>query len=381
MWQNGKGLKMNKKKKVLIVTQRFEYGGLDFVAIRLQQALDADKYEFTYCIRSYEKINDLEDRIKATGVRVLHHPDNAKGYLGSYRFYVELFKKEHFDIVHCHLPFYSGLVMAAAKKSNVKKRISHSHYSHSIFLEHSKLKYFASEIYRMIMRQIIGAYSTNVIACSKEAGWFLCGKRFFRKKGTILNNCIDTEKYIFDLNKRCKLRKLFEVENKIVIGHIGQMYYVKNQSFLLDIFYEFQKKHPDSILMLLGDGSDKNMLKQKTAALGLTDKVKFLGFRDDVADIMNVMDCLVFPSLHEGFPLTLIEAQATKLPCVVSDTIISDVKLNDNVLFANINASPDQWCIDIEKLLRFDRNKINNELIYKFDIKNISNELEKIYSN
>ena len=111
---------MSRKKKVLIVTQRFEYGGLDFVAIRLQQALDKEKFECTYCVRNEKQDNRIEESLTSAGIKVIHQPKNESGYIKSYFYYRKLFKKEHFDIVHCHLPFYSGIVMAAAKKSGIK---------------------------------------------------------------------------------------------------------------------------------------------------------------------------------------------------------------------------------------------------------------------
>ncbi len=371
---------MNEKKKVLIVNASIQYGGSDLVAFRLQQNLDKDKFECVYCVRGSKK-GPMEPVIEETGVRIIHQPNEKTSYIKSYKFYLDLFKSEHFDIVHCHLPFYSGIVMMAAYKSRIKKRISHSHFTQPVKIVHSKIKLFFSKIYRLLMRKVVALFSTDIIGCSKEAGIYLAGKKAFNKKGTVLNNGIDTSLYTYDINVRNKKRKELGVEDKTVIGHIGQMYYVKNHDFLIDIFYEFQKDNPNSILLLVSDGPDRNKIELKVKNLGIENKVKFLGFRDDVPELMLAMDCFVFPSIHEGFPLTLIEAQASKLPCVISDSINKVVKLNDNLCFCSIDDKVSSWCRCIESQLKYNRENIDNSrLINEFDIHNIAKELEKIYS-
>lgn len=371
---------MNEKKKVLIVNAPLQYGGSDLVAVRLQQNLDKDKFECVYCVRESAK-GPMEPVIEETGVRIIHQPDDKLSYIKSYKFYLNLFKNEHFDIVHCHLPFYSGIVMMAAYKAKIKKRISHSHFTQPLIFSKSKLNLFFANVFRAVMRKIIVLFSTDIIGCSKEAGIYLAGKKAFNKKGIVLNNGIDTSLYTYDINVRNRKRKELGVKDQTVIGHIGQMYYVKNHDFLIDIFYEFQKNNPNSILLLVSDGPDRSKIELKVKNLGIEDKVKFLGFRDDIPELMLAMDCFVFPSIHEGFPLTLIEAQASKLPCVISDSINKVVKLNDNLCFCSLNDSVSCWCNAIDNQLKFDRESIDNsKLIHEFDIHNIAKELEKIYS-
>lgn len=371
---------MSKKKKVLIVVDPFQYGGSDLVAIRLQQALDKNLFECTYCVHHGEEIGPLESYVASTGVRIIRQPKNSLGYINSYRYYLELFKKEHFDIVHCHLPFYSGIVMAAAYKFNIGKIIAHSHFSQPLIFEGQKNKQIILNIYRSVMRLVINRFATDVIGCSKEAGEYLCGKHGFKKKGIVLNNGIYTKKYEFSLEKRNSVRKKLHIQNKTVLGHIGQMYYVKNHEFLIDVFYEYQKKNSNSVLLLVSDGPDRKKLEKKTEMLGIKDKVLFLGFRNDVPDLLLAMDCFVFPSIHEGFPLTLIEAQATKLPCVVSDSIIKDVKLNNNFFFVSLKSNTNVWCSAIDRAMAYSRDDIDNSNVIKeFDINHVVKKLENIY--
>ncbi len=371
---------MSEKKKVLIVNNPLQYGGADFVAVRLQQALDKDKFECTYCLHHGGEIGPYEKQVAETGVRIIHQPENTSGYIASYKYFCELFSREHFDIVHCHLPFFGGIVLAAAAKYGVKKRVAHSHFSQPLVFDNNVVKRFISNAYRTVMRKIVVGYSTDIIGCTKEAGEYLAGKNGFKKKGIVLNNGIDTEVYRYNEEKRTAVRKQLQIDNKIVLGHIGQMYYVKNQSFLLDIFNEFQKKHTDSVLLLLGDGADRHMLEDKALSLGIAEKTKFLGLRNDIPELLSAMDCLVFPSVHEGFPLTLVEAQAAKLPCVVSDSINDSVKLSNALSFVSIEDDTEKWCEEIERLTSICREDIDNSaVISEFGIKNIAKVLEKIY--
>jgi len=373
---------MSDKKKVLIVNNPLQFGGADLVAVRLQQNLDKDKFECVYCLHHGDEIGPYEPYVASTGIRIIHQPENTSGYRASYTYFLDLFQKEHFDIVHCHLPFFSAVVFAAAKKCGVKKRVAHSHFSQPLFPPASKIKALAAGAFRQLMRTAVALYATDVIGCSEEAGIYLAGKRGFKKKGIVLNNGIDTSAYAYNRTIRSAKRKELGIENKTVIGHIGQMYYVKNHGFLMDVFYEFQKKHKDSVLLLVSDGPDREKLQNQAVSLKIEDKVRFLGFRDDIPDLLQVMDCFVFPSFHEGFPLTLVEAQAAKLPCVVSDTVTKQVQLSNAVSFVSLNKDERYWCSEIEKLMALNRTDIQNFAVAEhFDIVNTAKALERIYFN
>lgn len=369
------------KRKVLIVTDTLNRGGMELAAIRFQQALDQNLFDCTFSVRS-EKKGAMEDELIKSGVRIIHQPDNELDYFKSYKYYDRLFKNEHFDIVHSHLLFYSGIVLKAAYKNDIGKRIAHSHFSKPLTEGRSTLKRLIAALYRMIMRKTLSKYATDIIGCSIDSGNFLCGKNTFKRKGVLLNNVVDTGMYKYDIQTRNDVRKSFNAQGKIVLGHIGHLNYIKNQSFLLDIFSEFHKKHNDSMLLLVGGGSDEAMLKSKVRKLDIENAVIFTGVRDDIPRLLLAMDCLVFPSLHEGFPLTLIEAQASNLPCVVSDSITKSVKLNDNLSFVSLDSAVGVWCAEIDNMLKFNRETVDNSrVIEEFDINIIGKKLEEIYTS
>lgn len=372
------------KKKVLIVTESISYGGLNLVSVNFQQYLDKDKFECVFCVRR-DEIGKLEPEITKQGIRVIHVPDSELNYFKSFNFYKKIMSKEKFDIVHCHLPFFSGIVLFAARQCGVKKRIAHAHFSqpYTDTAIYSKKKQAVAVVYRQIMRLFLKCFCNCKLACSKAAGEFLFGKKEFNKNGIILNNGINTDDFIFDIDVRNDIRnELGILKNEIVLAHIGQLYSVKNQSFVISVFYEFNKKNPNSKLLFIGDGDDREMLENKVKSLNLQNNVTFLGLRNDANRLYQAMDCFVFPSIHEGFPLTLVEAQAAKLPCLVSDSITRKVKYNDNFEFLSINQSTKLWCNKIDELLKYDRSSVDNSLIIEqFDIKNIAKKLEQIYSS
>ena len=271
-------------------------------------------------------------------------------------------------------------MLAAAKWAGVPKRVAHAHFSQPLEYAHSPISRLVANLYRWVMRHVVSATATDIIGCSRAAGEYLAGKRGFAKKGVVLNNGIDSEKYRLSDAKRAAVRRALGVEDQIVLGHIGQMYYVKNHGYLLEVFAAFHRAHKNSTLLLVSDGPDRETLEQRAQDLGVQDSVQFLGFRTDIPELLMAMDCFVFPSIHEGFPLTLIEAQAAQLPCVVSDTITPTVKLTEALQFASIEAQPEEWVKKIETALRIDRHTISRDRVVEdFDIARVCKKLEQIY--
>ncbi|MDD6729156.1 MAG: glycosyltransferase [Eubacteriales bacterium] len=370
------------KKRVLIVTESISYGGLNLVSVNLQQHLDKEKFDCTFCVRRSQK-GELEHEITEQGIKVIHVPDSELNYLKSYLFYKKTMKDGNYDIVHCHLPFISGIVLLAAKQAGVKNRIAHAHFSqpYTDTAIYSKKKQIVADVYRKIMRLFLKVFCTVKLACSYDSGCFLYGRREFEKNGIILNNGIDTESFAFNKDIRKSVRNELNINEKaVVFGHIGQLYSVKNQTYVIDVFNEFHKNNGNSYLLVIGDGTDREKLENKVCSLGLEKSVLFLGLRNDANRLYQAMDIFVFPSVHEGFPVTLVEAQASKLPCIVSDTITKDTKLNRNIEYMSVDLPAEKWAEKIENMLTADRETVDNSNVIKqYDINNIAKELENIY--
>jgi len=366
-------------KKVLIVTSTLNIGGFDVVATNLQTHLDKNEFECTYYING-ETVGPLESMVINSGAKVIHKPNNIRGYYKEYKYLKKVMVEGKYDIVHSHLMFYSGLVMKAAYKAGISKRVPHSHMTNPCMEDRPIAKQIAAKIYSIFMKMWLNKYGTDLVACGPESGDYLYGKRNFKKRGVILNNAIDLDRFKYNKLYRNEIRSELNLGSKIVVGHVGRLNYVKNHKYLVDVFYEVQKINPEAILLIVGDGEQRTNIENKAEELGILDKIIITGMRSDVEKLLSAMDIFVFPSLYEGLPVTLVEAQATKLPCIISDTVTQYVKQNDNIEYMSIKRNPIEWAKKVVNMVKNDRESVcDDELRKNFDINSIAKELEEIY--
>lgn len=291
--------------------------------------------------------------------------------IGLYRYIKEMihfFKSHQVDVVHSHMDWQGGFIAYAAHKAGIKKIVVHSHANQKMF--------DVNFIYRLnifLNKILINKYSTDCLACSKEAG-----ESLFFKDFVIIKNGIDTKKYIYpDINKIDDLRKEFMIKNDdIVLGHVGSFSNNKNQSFLIDILIELLKISSSYKLILVGDGGTKEYIKEKVISNGLENNVYFAGLREEIPEMMNLFDIFLFPSKEEGLGIVAIEAQASGTRCVISNSVPKMVDMNLGLVkFEELNT--DKWTEDI---LKIGKNKINKSTdICAFDIENTVNQLVKVY--
>ena len=193
-----------------------------------------------------------------------------------------------------------------------------------------------------------------------------------------MNNAIDTQRYIFDSDTRERMRKEMELEDSFVIGHIGRFNYQKNHEFLIDIFNEISKKEPKARLLLVGDGNLRPEIESKITRFGISDKVIMTGVRSDVPDLLQAMDCFVFPSHYEGLPVTVVESQAAGLKCFISEAVTREVDITGRCEFLHID-NPKGWA---DKILSCNLKKVDTYEQIKaagYDINTTAKQLQKFY--
>lgn len=223
-----------------------------------------------------------------------------------------------------------------------------------------------------------------MFACGEEAGDWLYGKKN-RDKVIIMKNAIDANAYRYNEAVQDDMRKQLGLTNKKVIGHVGRFFPQKNHEFLIDIFDAIHKKEPDTALVLVGGGETddvlKNHIKEKVAKLGLTDSVKFLGVRDDVEKVVQTFDVFLLPSLFEGLPVTMVEAQAAGLPCVISDRVPVECDITGNVTVVTLDETPEKWAdVVINQTNNFEKKDTYSQIVDAgFDIKAQAVWLEEFY--
>lgn len=264
----------------------------------------------------------------------------------------------------------SGVVLKAAKKNGVRFTIAHAHSAS----QDKNLKY----LIKVLAKKNIKKYSDKMFACGEEAGKWM----FETDNFEVLNNAIDTDLYTYNKEKADKVKKEFGIENKFVVGHVGRFNYPKNHKFIIDVFNEIQKVREDSVLMLVGDGDLRHEIEQKVQDLGFSDKVIFTGVRSDVNDLMQGMDVFLFPSLYEGLPVTMVEAQASGLKCIISDKVPLECKMTENIVVVKLEESPQKWAEEVLKYEKYERKNTKEEIVKaNFDIKANAKYLQEFYLN
>ena len=355
--------------RILHVVTHLNRGGLETMIMNYYRIIDREKIQFDFLVQGDEE-GAYEEEIRNMGGKIFRI--NRIKFYAPWIFENDIYEflKNHqeYNIIHSHLNGTSKYVLRAAKRANVPNRISHSH----TVLKNNNLK----NIYKNLTKVGINKYATNRFACSEDAGKWLYGKQDFE----ILSNAIDIEKFKYNEDIREKYRKEFDFkEDEVVYYNVGRFVEQKNQMFLIDIFYEIQKKQ-NSKLVLIGDGKLKQKLIEKTKKLGIENKVFFTGVRSDISDIVNAMDVFLFPSISEGLGIVLIEAQSNGLKCFISDAIPKEAKILDNVEVISLKEDSAQWA---DKILKSnDLKRIQNISKIKevgYDIKEESEKLQKYY--
>ena len=299
---------MGEPIRVLHILQRMEAGGTQALLMNIYRKIDRTKVQFDFLV-VYKEKQFYDDEIEKMGGHVYKLSFREDLNLPKFQKDLAVFFTQHheYKIIHCHAYTIGYFCLKAAKKAGIPVRIAHSHSNAAVHDVKLPLK--------LIMQKLFTRYSTDLFACSEEAGKFA----FKGKKFGIVQNAIDSQKFIADANIREEIRKALRVENKFVVGHVGRMQPEKNHDFLIDVFAELKKSKPDAELILVGTGPLEDKVKSKVVEKGLSDCVHFLGNRKDMNRIYQAMDVFVFPSLFEGLGIVAIEAQAAGVPIVCSE--------------------------------------------------------------
>lgn len=240
-----------------------------------------------------------------------------------------------YDIIHLHDPFLVLFYFKLKRMLGAKVFISHAHNTK---FSDKRIGEWRNRLFSMPNYWLPDYY----FACSKMAGKTIFGLKF--KDGTVINNAINVSKFQNTPDKRSAMRRSLGIDDCFVIGHIGNFIEQKNQSFIVDIFFEIQKNRTDALLMFVGDGPNKRMIKEKCITLGIENKVKFLGVRNDVAEVVSAFDRFLFPSLYEGLGIVLIEAQTAGVPCIYSSVVPSETNiLKENNKILDLSQSAKEW--------------------------------------
>jgi glycosyltransferase involved in cell wall biosynthesis len=363
---------MNKPIRVLHVVVNMNRGGAETLIMNLYRNIDRTKVQFDF-LTCREGVFDKE--ILELGGEIHRIPYITEvGHLKYIKSLEQFFYlHSNYRIIHSHMNQMSGFVLNAAKKSNIPIRIAHSHSTRSG-------GGILAKLYRYYAGSLIKSSATNYLACSRDAAKWLFGGI---EEITIIKNGIDSIKFKYSDDVRKSVRRELELNKEtLVIGHVGRFTFEKNHCFLIEVFSELIKTKPNTILLLAGDGKLKTDIEKKINDLNLINKVKFLGVRGDVNHILQAVDLFLFPSLYEGLPVTLIEAQGAGLPCIISDTITKEVDLGMGLINYLSISDVKGW---VEKIQEFEYEasrsiQVTNLSDKGYNIRDTANRILELYS-
>ena len=355
----------DKPVRVLHVVTYMGRGGIETMIMNYYRQIDRSKVQFDFLVHRDFRA-DYDDEIEALGGKIYRLPPMVI-WRRSYYKALNAFFAAHpeYRIVHAHLNCMSTVILKAAKKNGVSVRIAHSHAFGTRFL--------IRDYYRIRLPGV----ATQLFACGKLAGdWMFRGAKY-----RVIPNAIDVDRYVYNPEKRREMRASLGIpSDAFVVGHIGRLNYIKNHTFLLDVFEKVKEQKPESVLLFVGDGELRQELEKKAETLGLRDSVIFTGIRSDVPDLTQAMDSFAFPSLTEGLPVALVEAQAAGLPCLISTGVPSESAMIPEVRRLELSLGAAGWARHLLEWAELPRRDTREEIASAgYDIKTNVEYLQNYY--
>ena len=324
-------------KYVLCIISNMNTGGAETFLMKIYRRMDKTKYQMDFCINVFDKCF-YEAEILAFGGRIYRIPSKSVARKEFEKQLYEIIKFNHYDhvlrITSSAMGFMDLKIAHRAGAKVCAARSSNSSDGGSL----------RAKIAHGLGRIMYGKYVNVRIAPSDLAAKYTFGRKACESGDvTILHNAVDLDEYGYNADMRCRIRSEFGIaDDTMVLGHVGRFMTQKNHAFLLDVFKAYSKINANSVLLLVGGGELEAAIRKRALEFGISDKIIFTGIRPDVPALLSAMDVFVFPSLYEGMPNTVIEAQATGLPCLIADTITREADITGLVSY-DIESAVEQF--------------------------------------
>jgi len=359
--------------RILQIIDHMSSGGIQAFVMNVYRHINKEEIQFDFLLH-HRYDHSYYQEIERMGGKIFYVEPRNKG-LHVNRNSLEDFFTTHpeYHVVHMHESSLSYLVpLEVAAKHHVRKKIFHSHSSSLL----------GSRIHKLLHiwhKREIGKVADYYLACGKLASTWMYGGTSIETKAQIVYNGINIADYTMNPDIRMGIRKKLGIGDELVMAHTGRFDKVKNHKYLIDIAKQLAAENVDFKLMLIGGGEMFEDIKSYAKALGTEEKILFMGVRSDVNKLLQAADVFVLPSLYEGFPVVAIEAMASGLPVILSDTISDEVAIKSNVIMKSLADGPISWAKEIlmQKGNRIDDNRV----LYDkgFDIKKTVEKLSRIY--
>lgn len=367
-----------KKVKVLHFTLANTGSGVTQFMLNLWKHIDKKRFHFDFVTMS--PYLDYAEELEKTGSRIYYVKTYAETDREGFEREISTILDNGYDVVHLHTSWWRGFALEEiAKKKGVPKIIIHSHNS-DVHIGENQSREDARKLHEEQRMLLNDDMATDFLACSQKAANWLYGDNIEKEKIQIIPNAVDTDAFVFNPLVREKYRREMNLENSFVIGHVGRFAYQKNHEFLIDAFAEVVKQRQYARLLLVGTGALEEQIREKVQKMGISEKVLFVGKRNDVNCLMQAMDLFVLPSRFEGLGSVLIEAQVAGLKCIASDAVPIEAKIVDEFVYLPLERQT--WMEEILKSMTPGLRQSNPKLIKKagFDMENQVEMMECIYS-
>ncbi|WP_378173671.1 glycosyltransferase family 1 protein [Aquimarina sp. SS2-1] len=370
--------------RVLQIFTIMNRGGAESMIMNYYRKIDKDKVQFDFLVHRKEKAA-FDDEIESLGGEIYRFDAINPLFPGDYYQKLRSFFKEHqeYAMIHSHLNTFSCFPLKIAKEFNIPCRIAHAHIAiddvsfSSFFSQKESIKETFKKLIKLQLKKKVKKDATHLFSCGDKAGNWLFGNGTpFRT----MNNAIDAKKFKYNPLIAKKYKEDFNLQNRLVIGHVGRFASQKNHTFLLKIFAAVIKQKPDCDLVMIGDGPLQKVMEKEAENLSISGNLHFLGVRADVPELFQMFDVFVFPSFYEGLPVTLIEAQAAGIKVFASDSITKEVSLTEDIAFLSIDKPAEYWA---KKILEIDAT-IKNDNTEKivdsnYDIVSNTQKIQEFY--
>ena len=360
-------------RKILHITGSLDRNGTETFIMNVYRHINKKNLQFDFLLFT-ESTDGYYEEAESLGAKIYRLPTRRKGMVNYYRELYLFFKKHHSE--------YTGIHFSACSLTTIFPIICSMFFKIPIRIVHAHSTSWEgihNYAFHQINRLLIPFIATDFLACSDNAiKWFY--PFYIRRSCKIIKNGIEIKKYAYSPEIRKEYRRLFNIENAFVIGHVGRFVEVKNHIFLLYILRQVLTKIPNAKLVLVGDGELRPYIIEQVSQMKLNDHVIFLGQRTDVEKIIQSFDCFLMPSLYEGLPFVLLEAQCSGLKVLASDSVSPETKVTNNISFLSLNQKISIWADSINGFTTYYRKDESESIKNKgYSIENTVVELNKIY--
>ena len=371
---------MNEYKRILHIIPGYG-GGISSHVKNIVDGIDCNKIvidvaSFTDYPDFYKEIINLKRGkcIKLKNVKV-------KQLIKCICEYKEILKNGEYDAVHLHLsPLQDFYFSILSRIFHIKRIIVHAHIANQ--KEPNKIY---NKIKKKVNQKLTTIFASDFASCSKIASNFRFGESYTKKNRVMhIPNSIQIEKYDFNLkeSERIEYNKEFNIKkNQLVIGHVGYFGYQKNHIFMLKIIEKMREMNIDCVWIFVGEGNGLNNIKQRAKQMKIDESIRFIGRRDDVNKIYQLMDVCILPSLFEGLPTVAVEAQAAGIPIVMSDNITKEVDMKMGLAFyIKLTASIEDWVKKLKECAKIKQLDVQKRIIQIKKNKFSTNEAADLYT-